>query len=200
MMSSELGTEEDQVVEQPVLFEQVGAVGLLTLNRPQALNAMNVEMLESLLAFQGKVKGDRSIRVVVLRACGEKAFCVGADLKGRAKDYDSGSTEDQLGFLVRKVFRGFEQLETPVIAMVQGYALGGGAVGPGAGGSGGAAGGKARAGAPVEFGGVTLSGGWPAGGALWANALADSKTGRAPHRVLQPLRFFPCMTPTFRSS
>ena len=126
MMSSELGTEEDQVVEQPVLFEQVGAVGLLTLNRPQALNAMNVEMLESLLAFQGKVKGDRSIRVVVLRACGEKAFCVGADLKGRAKDYDSGSTEDQLGFLVRKVFRGFEQLETPVIAMVQGYALGGG--------------------------------------------------------------------------
>jgi enoyl-CoA hydratase/carnithine racemase len=124
-MGSELRTT-DQVVEQPVLFEQVGAVGLLTLNRPRALNAMNVEMLEALLAFQGKVQGDRSIRVVVLRASGEKAFCVGADLKGRAKDYDSGSTEDQLGDLVRKVFRGFEQLETPVIAMIQGYALGGG--------------------------------------------------------------------------
>jgi enoyl-CoA hydratase/carnithine racemase len=113
-------------VEQPVLFEQVGAVGLLTLNRPQALNAMNVEMLEALLAFQGKVQGDRSIRVVVLRASGQKAFCVGADLKGRAKDYDAGSTKDQLGDLVRAVFRGFEQLETPVIAMIQGYALGGG--------------------------------------------------------------------------
>jgi enoyl-CoA hydratase len=125
-MGSELRTEQDQVVEQSVLFEQNGAVGVLTLNRPQALNAMNVEMLESLLAFQGKVAGDRSIRVVVLRASGEKAFCVGADLKGRAKDYDSGSTDDQLGDLVRKVFRGFEQLETPVIAMVQGYALGGG--------------------------------------------------------------------------
>ena len=124
-MGSELRTQ-DQVVEQPVLFEQVGAVGVLTLNRPQALNAMNVEMLEALLAFQGKVHGDRSIRVVVLRASGEKAFCVGADLKGRAKDYDAGSTKDQLGDLVRAVFRGFEQLETPVIAMIQGYALGGG--------------------------------------------------------------------------
>ena len=124
-MGTEMSTE-DQVVEQPVLFEQVGAVGVLTLNRPQALNAMNVEMLEALLAFQGKVQGDRSIRVVVLRASGEKAFCVGADLKGRAKDYDAGSTEDQLGDLVRAVFRGFEQLETPVIAMIQGYALGGG--------------------------------------------------------------------------
>jgi len=124
-MGSELSSQ-DQVVEQPVLFEQVGAVGLLTLNRPQALNAMNVELLEALLAFQGKVAGDRSIRVVILRASGEKAFCVGADLKGRAKDYDSGSTQDQLGDLVRKVFRGFEQLETPVIAMIQGYALGGG--------------------------------------------------------------------------
>ena len=124
-MGSELRTQ-DQVVEQPVLFEQVGAVGVLTLNRPQALNAMNVEMLEALLAFQGKVAGDRSIRVVVLRASGEKAFCVGADLKGRAKDYDAGSTKDQLGDLVRAVFRGFEQLEAPVIAMIQGYALGGG--------------------------------------------------------------------------
>jgi len=126
VMGSELRTEQDRVVEQSVLFEATGAVGVLTLNRPQALNAMNVEMLESLLAFQGKVAGDRNIRVVVLRASGEKAFCVGADLKGRAKDYDSGSTDDQLGDLVRKVFRGFEELETPVIAMVQGYALGGG--------------------------------------------------------------------------
>jgi enoyl-CoA hydratase len=126
VMSSELGTDDDQVVEQPVLWEQQGAVGLLTLNRPQALNAMNVELLEALLAFQDKIRGDRSIRVVVLRACGEKAFCVGADLKSRAKDVDAGSTEDRLGFLVRTVFRGFEQLETPVIAMIQGYALGGG--------------------------------------------------------------------------
>jgi enoyl-CoA hydratase/carnithine racemase len=126
VMGSELRTGQDQAVGQSVLYEQVGAVGLLTLNRAQALNAMNVQMLETLLAFQGKVAGDRSIRVVVLRASGEKAFCVGADLKGRAKDYDSGSTEDQLGVLVRKVFRGFEQLQTPVIAMIQGYALGGG--------------------------------------------------------------------------
>jgi enoyl-CoA hydratase/carnithine racemase len=131
-MGSDLRTEQDQGVQEPVLFEQTGAVGILTLNRPQALNAMNIEMLEALLAFQSKVQGDRSIRVLVLRACGERAFCVGADLKGRAKDYDSQSaqsthsTQDELGVLVRKVFRGFEQLETPVVAMIQGYALGGG--------------------------------------------------------------------------
>jgi enoyl-CoA hydratase len=125
-MGSDPRTVEEQVLEQPVLWEQRGPVGILTLNRPQALNAMNVELLEALLAFQDKIRGDRSIRVVVLRACGEKAFCVGADLKSRAKDVDAGSTEDRLGFLVRTVFRGFEQLETPVIAMIQGYALGGG--------------------------------------------------------------------------
>ena len=131
MMGSEVRAGDGQPgdaqpVEQPVLFEQQGAVGLLTLNRPQALNAMNVEMLEALLALQGKLQGDRSIRVVVLRASGEKAFCVGADLKGRAQEYDSESSEDPLGLLVRRAFRGFELLDTPVIAMVQGYALGGG--------------------------------------------------------------------------
>jgi enoyl-CoA hydratase len=126
VVESAVTTVEDHVGDQPVLFEQKGAVALLTLNRPQALNAMNVEMLEALLAFQGQLQGDRSIRVVILRASGAKAFCVGADLKGRAQEIDAGSSEDQLGVLVRKAFRGFEQLETPVIAMIQGYALGGG--------------------------------------------------------------------------
>ena len=63
---------------------------------------------------------------VVLASAGEKAFCVGADLKGRAQEYEEGAAEDPMGKLIRGLFKNLENLSRPVIAAIRGYALGGG--------------------------------------------------------------------------
>jgi len=112
--------------ESPVLYEHDGAVGVLTLNRPQALNAMTVGMLETIGELLDEIESDPDTRVLVLTAAGEKAFCVGADLKSRGSDFEPGLIHDPLGLLVRSVFGRLENLNVPVIIAIRGYALGGG--------------------------------------------------------------------------
>lgn len=112
--------------EQPVLYERDGAVGVLTLNRPQALNAMTVPMLETMGRILEGIEADPDTRVLVLTGSGEKAFCVGADLKSRGKEFEAGLIHDPLGLLVRSVFGRLENLHVPVIIAIRGYALGGG--------------------------------------------------------------------------
>ncbi|KAA3639900.1 MAG: hypothetical protein DWP92_04000 [Armatimonadetes bacterium] len=112
--------------EQLVLYERVGAVGVLTLNRPQALNAMTVAMLETIGDLLDEIENDPDTRALVLTGAGEKAFCVGADLKSRGTKFEAGLIHDPLGLLVRSVFGRLESLHVPVIAAIRGYALGGG--------------------------------------------------------------------------
>jgi enoyl-CoA hydratase len=114
------------VLEQSVLFDREGAVAVLTLNRPQALNAMTVEMLETMGGLLDEVEADPEIRVLVVAGSGEKAFCVGSDLKSRGKEFEPGLIHDPLGILVRSVFARLENLHVPVIIAIHGYALGGG--------------------------------------------------------------------------
>lgn len=116
----------EETTEELVLLERDGAVAVMTLNRPQALNAMTTGMLDTMGRFLDEIEADPDIRAVVLAAAGEKAFCVGADLKSRAADYEAGTVHDPLGLLVRSVFGRFENLNVPVIVAIQGYALGGG--------------------------------------------------------------------------
>ena len=111
---------------QPVLYETKGAVGVLTLNRPQALNAMTVAMLEEMGRILDQVEEDPEVRVLVVTGAGEKAFCVGADLKSRGKEFEPGLIHDPLGILVRSVFGRLESLHMPVLVAIRGYALGGG--------------------------------------------------------------------------
>lgn len=113
-------------MEEPILWAREGAVGVVTLNRPQALNALTVELLEELERVLDVAEGDPELRAVVLAASGEKAFCVGADLKARAKEQPSGNGEDPLGAAVKRVFARLEHLKRPVIAAIHGYCLGGG--------------------------------------------------------------------------
>jgi enoyl-CoA hydratase len=113
-------------MEEPVLWARDGAVGVATLNRPEVLNAMNEAMLEALDRILDEVEADEELRVLVLGAAGEKAFCVGADLKGRAQEEAPGVTEDPLGAWVKRVFGRLEGLGKPVVAAIHGYCLGGG--------------------------------------------------------------------------
>lgn len=116
----------ENVEESPVLYRRDGAVGILTLNRPKALNSMTVAMLEMIGDLLDDIETDPTTRVLVLTGAGERAFCVGADLKSRGKEFEAGLIHDPLGLLVRSVFGRLENLHVPVIAAIRGYALGGG--------------------------------------------------------------------------
>ncbi len=97
----------------------------IRINRESALNALTPEMLSDLRGMLGDIDHDPSVRVVIL-AGQKKAFSVGADIKGRVAEYDTGSFRDPLGEIIRDLFAFIERLSKPVIAALSGYVLGGG--------------------------------------------------------------------------
>lgn len=99
-------------------------IGLITLSRPEAANAMSVQLLTELGATLDKINSDPAIRVVLLTGAGEKAFCAGADLKERQgmPDRQVKQIVQLIGTTVAKV----EALAQPVIAVLNGVAFGGG--------------------------------------------------------------------------
>lgn len=96
----------------------------LVLGRPDAMNALSTAMLVQLTAHFTTVAADSSVRAVVLSASGERAFCVGADLKERAAMSDAQIMAQRPTF--RAAFGALLALPQPVIAAVHGFALGGG--------------------------------------------------------------------------
>lgn len=112
------------VSTEPVLLSREGAVATITLNRPDRMNAVDRATLKALRAIVEELWDDASIRAVILTGAGEKSFCAGADLKERA-----GMTPGEVRrFLkdIREVTSQLENLPKPVIAAVNGLALGGG--------------------------------------------------------------------------
>ncbi|HEY8479725.1 MAG TPA: enoyl-CoA hydratase-related protein [Spirillospora sp.] len=101
-----------------------GHVAEIVLNRPEALNALSTAMARRLADVCAEVAADASARAVVLSAAGEKAFCVGADLKERNTMTDEEFLAQRPVF--RAAFGGILNLPQPVVAAVHGYALGGG--------------------------------------------------------------------------
>lgn len=111
--------------EDPVLIaEQRGAVRYLTLNRPKALNALNAGVFAALEAELASVAADAGTRTVVITGAGDRAFSAGADLD----ELTGLDPADRRALLERgqRIFRFLETLGTPVIAAVNGFALGGG--------------------------------------------------------------------------
>ncbi len=100
-------------------------VTVVTLNRAEALNALTPEMLGELLELFEALDRNTQCRAVVL-AGQPKAFSVGADLKGRVAEYDSGGARDPMGEIIRGLFSSMEKISKPVIAALAGYVLGGG--------------------------------------------------------------------------
>jgi enoyl-CoA hydratase len=99
-------------------------IAVITINRPEALNAFTSADLGTLLATVKETGADRSIRVVILTGAGERSFVAGADIKEMANK----STEEgrQFGVLGHSVANALEAIPQPVIAAVNGFAFGGG--------------------------------------------------------------------------
>jgi len=109
---------------ETILTEQQGAVTLITLNRPQALNALNSQVLEELITAFAAYEADASQRCAVLTGAGEKAFAAGADIKEMA---DKPAAEFYAGdFFARWSSHVVKATRKPWIAAVNGFALGGG--------------------------------------------------------------------------
>lgn len=107
-----------------VLLEHADGVATITLNRPDKLNALNGELLESLHHVLETCRNDSSIHVVVITGSGAKAFAAGADIAElHANTTYSGKLFAEHG---QAVFTTIERLGKPVIAAVNGFALGGG--------------------------------------------------------------------------
>ncbi|MHC1761680.1 MAG: enoyl-CoA hydratase-related protein [Negativicutes bacterium] len=106
-----------------LLFENQDGLGILTMNRPAALNALNRETMEELLELLSAVKADTTVKVLIITGA-EKAFVAGADIK---EMLPMTAAEGQAwGRLGQSVFSLIENLPQAVIAAINGFALGGG--------------------------------------------------------------------------
>jgi len=107
-----------------ILFEKKNSTAYVTVNRPKVLNALNMATMEELRAAFTDIKNDSNIRVAIMTGSGEKAFIAGADIGELAKhDAVSGKEYTHRG---QSVLDLIENLGKPVIACINGFALGGG--------------------------------------------------------------------------
>ena len=107
-----------------LLVDRDGAVATITINRPKVLNALNIQTLDELRRAILDLAHDASIRVVILTGSGEKSFVAGADINEIALQTPiSGRAHAMTG---QHVFDLIETMGKPVIAAINGYALGGG--------------------------------------------------------------------------
>ena len=107
-----------------LLSEYNDGVALITLNRPEVMNSFNFDLLHALRSKIADIRFETAVRVVVITGSGDRAFCSGADLKERATL--SPIRVKEYIYTIRNLFTEIENLNKPVIAAVNGVALGGG--------------------------------------------------------------------------
>lgn len=105
-------------------FDVRDGIAVVTVNRPDKLNALNRKTLEELNRAVDKVEADDGIRVLVVTGAGEKSFVAGADI--REINTLGASSGKEFALFGQEIFRRIECLGKPAIAAVNGYALGGG--------------------------------------------------------------------------
>ena len=107
-----------------LLIERDGAVAIITFNRPKVLNALNSQTLTELASAMQSCKDDADVRAIVLTGAGDKSFVAGADINELAVlSPVAGKEHARRG---QQIFDAIEQLGKPVIAAINGFALGGG--------------------------------------------------------------------------
>jgi enoyl-CoA hydratase len=107
-----------------LLIERDEATAIVTINRPKVLNALNAQTLDELRRAILELKQDDGVRVVILTGAGEKSFVAGADINELAVQTPTGGREHALNG--QHVFDLIANMGKPVIAAINGYALGGG--------------------------------------------------------------------------
>ncbi|MBL4867926.1 MAG: 2-ketocyclohexanecarboxyl-CoA hydrolase [Pseudomonadales bacterium] len=110
---------------EDILYEEKDGVATITINRPEKYNAFRAQTAEELISAFNKAAWNKEIGVVVLTGAGDKAFCTGGDQSSHEGGYDGrgivGLPVDELHTIIRDIAK-------PVIARVQGFAIGGGNV------------------------------------------------------------------------
>ena len=117
-------TQEEGMDDNILLAKEDSGILTLTLNRPDIMNSLNFLLLYAMRDQIEAVRFRSDIRVVIITGSGERAFCAGADLKERAT-LQPEQVKEYI-FTIRNLFTAIEQLNKPVIAAVNGIALGGG--------------------------------------------------------------------------
>jgi len=107
-----------------ILVDKSDGIAVITINRPDKLNSLNEEVLKELEKTLDELEDDNEIKVLLIRGAGDKAFVAGADI-GELKELnkETGFNKSKRG---QELFNRLEQLSKPVIAAINGYALGGG--------------------------------------------------------------------------
>jgi enoyl-CoA hydratase len=115
---------KEQSMYKTLIYEKKDNIGLLTINRPDKMNAISNELTSELRSLLDELEKDNDLRAVVITGAGDKAFVAGADIK-ELVDRDARLGR-QVSSERQKIFSRIENLPVPVIAAVNGYALGGG--------------------------------------------------------------------------
>ncbi len=110
---------------QEILFEARDGVARITINRPEKYNAFTAQTCEELIDAFRRAGSDKSVAVIVLTGAGDRAFCTGADQSAHAGSYGGRGT---IGLPIDELQSIIRDVPKPVIARVQGFAIGGGNV------------------------------------------------------------------------
>jgi enoyl-CoA hydratase len=115
----------DAATYETLLLDRKGPVAVVTLNRPKVLNALNAQMVRELGACLREVDADESVRAVILTGSGEKAFAAGADI-GELNALSGPVAGAALARSGHTLTQAMERMRKPIIAAINGFALGGG--------------------------------------------------------------------------
>ena len=117
--------DDEHMAFDTIQVDREGRIGQIVLNRPHQMNTVSAELLDELAAAVDELDADSEVRCILLSGAGDRAFCAGADVSGLASDPDALEATE-FSRTGQRTFGKLEACDTPVVAAVDGYCLGGG--------------------------------------------------------------------------